>query len=176
LLSAWLGRATGRRKVLILAGASLQASSWVPLLLLPMLFPAQAVPLLIACVVLYQAGAHLATPQWSSLMGDIVPVRRRGRFFALRTRLVTGITFLSLLAGGFILHQFSREGRTLAGFAALFSIAACARLVSVYQLSKMHDPPGHVAALEFTFGRSWWNRLRHYNVVRFSILFAMTHF
>jgi MFS family permease len=176
LLSAWLGRATGRRKVLILAGASLQASSWVPLLLLPMLFPAQAVPLLIACVVLYQAGAHLATPQWSSLMGDIVPVRRRGRFFALRTRLVTGITFLSLLAGGFILHQFSREGRTLAGFAALFSIAACARLVSVYQLSKMYDPPGHVAALEFPFGRSWWNRLRHSNVVRFSIFFAMTQF
>ena len=176
LLSAWLGRLTGQRKALILAGASLQAFAWLPILVLPALFPAHAATLLIACVVLYQAGAHLAAPQWSSLMGDIVPVRRRGRFFALRTRLVTGTTFLSLLVGGSILHQFSEHGRTLQGFAVLFSIAACARLVSVYQLSKMHDPPGHVAALEFPFGPRWWQRLRHSNVVRFSIFFALTQF
>jgi MFS family permease len=176
LLSAWIGRVTGRRKLLIVAGAGLQACSWVPILLLPILFPGHAVPLLIACIVLYQAGAHLVTPQWSSLMGDIVPVRRRGRFFALRTRLVTGITFLSLLAGGFILHQFNGQGRTLTGFGVLFAIAACARLVSVYQLSRMYDPPGHVAVLEFPFGRSWWQRLRHSNVVRFSIFFGLTQF
>ncbi|MGH8166388.1 MAG: MFS transporter [Woeseiaceae bacterium] len=176
LLSAWLGRVTGQRKAIILAGASLQALSWIPIMTLPLLIPGQAVPLLIACVVFYQCGAHLVTPQWSSLMGDIVPVRRRGRFFALRTRLVTAITFMSLLAGGFILHRFSREGITLTGFIVLFSIAACARLVSVYQLSRMHDPAGQVASLEVPFGRTWWQRLRQSNVVRFSIFFALTQF
>src|SRR5690606_20160294 len=85
LVSAWLGRLTGQRKPIILAGAALQAASWVPILALPLLYPAHAVPLMIACVVLYQCGAHLVTPQWSSMMGDIVPPRRRGRFFALRT-------------------------------------------------------------------------------------------
>src|SRR5690606_9891214 len=107
LVSAWLGRRVGRRKPIILAGASLQALAWLPLFGLPVLFPRHAVPLLIACVVVYQAGAHLVTPQWSSLMGDLVPPRRRGRFFSLRTRLVTAVTFLSLLAGGLVLHQFS---------------------------------------------------------------------
>jgi MFS family permease len=134
------------------------------------------VPLLIACVVLYQGGAHLVTPQWSSLMGDIVPARRRGRFFALRTRMITAITFLSLLTGGLLLHFFNRSNNTATGFVVLFSIAACARLVSVYQLSRMYDPPGHVAALEFPFGPGWWQRLRHSNVVRFSIFFALTQF
>jgi MFS family permease len=176
LLSAWLGRLTGKRKAIILAGAGVQAVSWIPILALPLLFPEHAVTLMIACVVLYQCGAHLVTPQWSSLMGDLVPPRRRGRFFALRTRLVTAITFTSLLLGGFVLHYFSREGDTLAGFVILFTVAASARLVSVYQLSRMHDPGGHVAALEFPFSRSWLERLRHSNVVRFSIFFALTQF
>jgi len=176
LLSAWLGRLTGKRKAIILAGAGLQAVSWIPIVVLPLLFPEQAVTLMIASVVLYQCGAHLVTPQWSSLMGDIVPPRRRGRFFALRTSLVTAITFTSLLLGGFVLHYFSREGNTLTGFVILFTVAASARLVSLYQLSRMHDPKGHVAALEFPFSRSWLERLRHSNVVRFSLFFALTQF
>jgi MFS family permease len=176
LLSAWLGRLTGERKAIILAGAGLQAVSWIPILGLPLLFPEHAVALMIACVVLYQCGAHLVTPQWSSLMGDIVPARRRGRFFALRTRLVTAITFTSLLLGGFVLDGFSREGNTLTGFVVLFTVAASARLVSVYQLSRMHDPKGHTAALEVPLSRRWIERLRHSNVVRFSIFFALTQF
>jgi MFS family permease len=176
LLSAWLGRLTGRRKGIILAGAGLQALSWIPILGLPLLFPDNAVPLLIACIVLYQCGAHLVTPQWSSLMGDIVPRRRRGRFFALRTRLVTAVTFTSLLFGGFTLHHFTREGSTVTGFVLLFVLAASARLASVYQLSRMHDPGGHVAALELPFSRAWLGRLRQSNVVRFSLFFALTQF
>jgi len=42
------------------------------------LFLRASTPLMIACVVLYHCGAHLAAPQWSSLMGDIVPDRPRG--------------------------------------------------------------------------------------------------
>jgi MFS family permease len=176
LLSAWLGRLIGQRKPVILAGAGLQALSWAPLVALPLLFPDSAVPLLIGCVVLYQSGAHLVTPQWSSLMGDLVPARRRGRFFALRTRLVMAVTFLSLLAGGLLLHLFSRGGQTRTGFIVLFSIAACARLASLYQLSRMHDPTGHVAALESPFGRDWWRRLKDSNVARFSIFFGLMQF
>lgn len=176
LLSAWLGRLTGRRKSIIVAGAGLQAISWVPIVVLPLLFPEHAVALLIGCIVLYQSGAHLVTPQWSSLMGDIVPPRRRGRFFALRTRLIMAITFTSLLIGGFVLHYFNRERETLTGFVILFSIAACARVVSVYQLSRMQDPPGQVAALEMPLGRGWRQRLRNSNVVRFSLFFALTQF
>jgi MFS family permease len=176
LLSAWLGRLTGRRKTIVVTGASVQALAWLPLFWLPALFPHYAVPLLIASVVVYQAGAHLATPQWGSLMGDIVPTRRRGRFFALRTRIVSAMTFLSLAVGGLILHLASSKGDTLQGFAVLFSIAMLARLVSVYQLSRMHDPPGHVAAMEVPVSRDWWRRLRQSNFVRFSVFFALMQF
>ncbi|MDH5344522.1 MAG: MFS transporter, partial [Gammaproteobacteria bacterium] len=136
----------------------------------------QAVPLLIASVVLYHGGAHLVAPQWSSMMGDIVPERRRGRFFGLRTRIVTLTTFLALMIGGMLLHVFNGKGKTLEGFVLLFAVAGLARVISVYHLSRIRDPGGHVAALELPVGREWWQRLRHSNAVRFSIFFALMQF
>ncbi len=176
LFSAWLGRVTGQRKRIVLIGASLQACMWLPILVLPILFPAHAVPLLIASVVIYHGGAHLAAPQWSSMMGDIVPERRRGRFFGLRTRVVSLTSFCALMLGGLLLHAMNTAGHTLLGFAMLFLTAAVARVVSVYQLSRMTDPGGHVAALETPFGRDWWHRLRRSNAVRFSLFFALMQF
>jgi MFS family permease len=176
LLSAWIGRVAGRRKAIILAGASIQAFAWLPILWLPLLFPAHAVTLLITSVVLYHGGAHLTTPQWSSLLGDIVPPRKRGRFFAQRTRLITAMTFASLMTGGLLLHLFTQDSKTVYGFIVLFSTAIVARLISVYHLSRMQDPSGHVAALEFPAGHDWWERLRQSNAVRFSLFFALMQF
>jgi MFS family permease len=176
LFSAWLGHFTGQRKMIVLIGASVQAFAWLPLVLLPMLFRDAAVPLLIAAVVIYQCGANLSTPQWGSMMGDIVPTRRRGRFFALRTRIVSLVTFIALLLGGLTLHTASKSGHTYQGFLMLFGIAMLARVVSVYHLSKMHDPSGHVAAMEVPVGTAWWQRIRQSNFVRFSIFFALTQF
>lgn len=146
-VSAWLGRFTGQRKTIVLAGAGLQALAWLPIAALPILFPSHALPLLIMSVVLYQCGAHLATPQWGSMMGDIVPNRRRGRFFARRTKIVSLTTFMALTFGGLLLQSFSSRGQTLLGFALLFGVALLARLVSVYHLSKMHDPGGQAAGI-----------------------------
>ncbi len=173
LVSAWLGKRSGRRQAIILAGASLQALMWLPVALLPLVFPTLAVPLLVVAVIVYQCGAHLAAPQWLSLMGDIVPERRRGRFFALRTKVVSLVTFVSLVIAGTVLHEFDVSGRTLTGFLVVFAVAATARWVSVYQLSKMHDPPGHTAAMELPIGEGWLDRLRHSNFVRFSMFFSL---
>ncbi len=175
-LSAWLGRQPGRRKRIVLAGASLQGIAWLPLFLLPVLFREHAILLLIACATVYQAGGHLAAPQWGSLMGDIVPLRRRGRFFALRTSIVSGVTFTALAAGGLVLHFTNQSGYTIAGFGALFAVALLARFVSVYHLSRMVDPPGHTAAIEIPVSQVWWRRLRHSDFARFSLFFALMQF
>ena len=62
LLSAWWGHRSGLRKTLILRGVYMQTVMWFPLMLLPVLFPAHAVTLLIDCVILYYAAGHLAVP------------------------------------------------------------------------------------------------------------------
>ena len=176
IVSAALGRLAGRRKPIILAGAGLQAFAWLPIALLPLLFPSAAVPILIACVVVYHCGAHLAAPQWASLMGDLVPMKRRGRFFAHRTRVVALMTFVSLAAGGLILHGSTVAGYTVAGFLVLFGIALVARAISTYHLARMEDPGGHVAALRLPATEAWWRQLGTSNFVRFSMFYALMQF
>jgi MFS family permease len=112
LFSAWWGHRSGMRKALIMRGVYLQAAMWLPLMLLPMLFPAHAVTLLIACIILYYAAGNLAIPQWSSMIGELVPERTRGHFFALRTRLANVMSFIALILAGVTLNYFDGSGAT----------------------------------------------------------------
>lgn len=179
LLSAWLGVWLGRRgawrRRIILFGAALQGLMWLPLLALPLLFPEHAVPLLLICITLYFAGAHLAAPQWTSLMGDLVPERRRGRFFARRTRLTSATSFGALALGGLALHLFDERGHTAAGFAALFLVAFLARMVSLYYLWRMHDPgqgPGQ-PPVPHRSARAWLRAAKASGALWFSLYFVL---
>ena len=95
LLAVWLGARMLHRLPVILAGATLQAFVLLPLLILPLVYRDQAIHILVVCVTLYYAGANLATPLWISLMGELVPERKRGRFFGrragVRRRYVRGL-------------------------------------------------------------------------------------
>jgi len=172
LLSAWLvrGLRQRKRKRLILAGASLQALVWLPLLLLPLLYPKQAILLLIVCTTLYQASGNFAVPLWISLMGDLVPERKRGRYFGRRTRLATMTAFLALVSGGIVLQVFDANGWTVFGFIALFLSAGIARVVSVYHLSRMQEPPMGTAPEPLPAG--WLGRLRESPAWRFTLYIA----
>lgn len=172
LLAVWLGAQLLRRLPVILAGATLQALVLVPLVILPLVHRDQAVHILVACVTLYYAGANLATPLWISLMGDLVPERKRGRFFGRRTRLATMTAFVSLVAAGLVLHQFDAAGWTVFGFAAIFLIAAVARGVSVYHLSRMREPVEAHAPHPQPAQRISLRLLRHSHARRFTLFLA----
>jgi MFS family permease len=183
LSSAWVGRALGarlpRRSVrrdIIVFGALLQALTLIPLAVLPMVFPDLALPLLITCAVIYFMGPNLGSPQWGSLMGDLVPETRRGRFFALRTRLSSLANFSALIIAGFVLHALDQLEQTYFGFLVLFVSAALLRLASAWHLSRMHDPPGHLAALEAPWHRELWLAFRGTGLLRFSVFFACMQF
>lgn len=172
LFSAWLGRRTGRRKPIIVYGALLQALTLLPLALLPRWFPDQAVLLLILSAIVYFVGPNLGSPQWSSLMGDLVPEARRGRFFALRTRLCSLASFSALIGAGLVLHTSNQLGLTYWGFVAVFLAGAGARFASAWHLHRMHDPGGHVAALEAPWHADLWHGLRATGLLPFSLFHA----
>ena len=167
LLSAWLVRRLRQRKRLILAGASLQALVWLPLLLLPLLYPEQAILLLVVCATLYHASGNFAVPLWISLMGDLVPERKRGRYFGRRTRLATMTAFLTLVIGGIVLQVFDTNGWTVFGFIALFLSAGIGRVISVYHLSRMHEPS--MGAVPEPLPAGWLGRLRESHAWRFTL-------
>lgn len=173
LVSAWAGRYLVRRKTLMVAGVAIQLASWLPIIWLPYFFPQHALAILIGAVAVYYAGFHLASPMWSSLMGDLVPETRRGRFFARRTRLMSITSFAAMLAAGGLLHYFEIAGETRLGFMLVFTIAALARGYSLYQLTRMHEPVHHREGFALPPLAKLLPRMRHSAFARFSIFFAL---
>ncbi|MGD8829730.1 MAG: hypothetical protein PVF57_03925, partial [Pseudomonadales bacterium] len=124
IASAWAGRWLGRRRGIIVSGALVQAGVLLPLAVLPLVFPDWSLPILIVCAVVYFAGPNLGSPQWGSLMGDLVPENRRGRFFALRTRWSSFANFSALIAAGLVLEAFDALASAYFGFLIIFVSAA----------------------------------------------------
>ena len=105
LLSVWLEKRLHHRKTVVLAGALCQACIWLPLALLAVYPPHSSVAIsLILLFTLYYGAGHLTLPAWTSLMGDLVPVRRRSRYFAHRTSLTNMVSFIAQVLAGYILH------------------------------------------------------------------------
>jgi MFS family permease len=166
IFSAWIGHYVGRRR-LVLMGCAAQALLWLPIVLLPVLFDEYTIPALLVLVVLYHSANNLAAPQWTSIMRDLVSERRRGRYFAHRTRLMTIATFVGLVTSGLILHGLDTAGRTYFGFVVIFLVAFAARTVSVYHLTFLHEKPPTTTAPDMHI-EHWWRSLRSTGAIGFS--------
>ncbi|MGB5538639.1 MAG: MFS transporter [Gammaproteobacteria bacterium] len=177
LISARLSAGHVRwRKRIIVTGAVIHALTWLPLMSLPLLFPSHSVELFIACVLLLHIAGDFIAPQWGCLMGDLVPERRRGRYFGHRSRLSTLTNFISLVAAGVLLHLAQQHGYTLLGYLLVFLVAMLARMVSVYHLARMHDPQAGITREEETPPRpfrAWLAELRGTGYLRFVIFMAL---
>jgi MFS family permease len=177
LISARLGAGNLHwRKRIIVTGAVIHALTWLPLMALPLLFPARSVELFIACVLLLSLAGDFIVPQWASLMGDLVPEQRRGRYFGHRSRLAMLSNFLALVAAGGVLHLAEQQGHTLAGYLLVFLVAMLARVVSVYHLIRMHDPQAGIAHGQQHPPRPlriWLADLRGTGYLRFAVFMAL---
>ena len=171
IFSAWIGNYVGRRR-LVLLGCALQALLWLPILLLPVFLGGYAIPALLVLLVLYHSANNLSAPQWTSIMRDLVSERRRGRYFAHRTRLTTIATFVSLVLCGVLLHELDTAGRTYFGFVLIFLIAFVARTISVYHLTFLHEPTPTTTAPDMHI-EHWWRSLLSTGAIGFSVYVAL---
>ena len=171
IFSAWLGTHVGRRR-LVLWGCALQALLWLPILLVPLLFRAYAVSALLVLLALYQGANNLSSPQWTSIMRDLVSERRRGRYFGYRTQVTTITTFIALVICGVILDEIDKSGATYLGFVLIFAVAFVARAVSVYHLTFLFEPAQHGATPDMHI-EHWWRSLLSTGAIGFSVYFAL---
>ena len=139
LLSVWLASHFSR-KLFIVTSAILQALVVLAMGLVAALRPDNAVWMFIGLAVLYHGFINLIQPHWRAWMGAIVPDKRRGAFFAARTRLTMAASLSVFFVGGGILSLTDSYQMAWLGFSLLFSIAFMGRLVSAWLLLQMHDP------------------------------------
>ncbi|MBI3272483.1 MAG: MFS transporter [Planctomycetes bacterium] len=130
----------GRRKRYFVAGGVVQALSWT-LALFALGLPASwGVAALVLSQVVYLGAVHFTIPPWASVMGDVVPEDRRGRYFGGRNFWSGAAQIASFTVAAFLLDALKPHGLTATGFFALFAGALLARLVSVHYLTRMHEP------------------------------------
>lgn len=178
LAAVWLiGRVASRRSLLVRL-TLVQALCWALIAALPAALGTGpgAVAALISIVLVYHGVNGLTVPVWNSLIGDMVPSAMRGFFFGRRSRFISIASFLSIAGAGRLLHLAQRFGNALAGYEIIFGIAAAARSVSSWCLSRHDDPPFKVLREHhFTF----WDFLRRgprSNFARFVFFAALVNF
>jgi len=142
LLSIWVG-ARLSRKQLVVTVAVFQALVVAAIGAIAMVNLNRPSAWLIVLASVYSAALNLIQPHWRAWMGSLVPARRRGAFFAVRTRLTMVSSLLIFVAGGGMLTLCARSDNAGLGFALLFAFAALGRGSSSWLLSRMHDPEPH---------------------------------
>ncbi len=160
----------GSRKSIVLPMIFVHALMWLPVMLIPFVFHTAQVWWLIAFVTLGNIFGSIANPAWGSLMADLVPVRLRGRYFGLRTRISVIVTLVVSFIGGGILELFS--GNVFTGFAILFGGAAVCRFLSLYFFSRMYEPP----LMKEEGNQGLWELFRHTtstNLGKFTLFVAL---
>jgi MFS family permease len=167
----WVG---GRLKLLVRLVFS-QASLLLCIAILPFLEIPNRVELLLTFLILAAVCGGLAGPAWGSLMSDYVPASKRGRYFGWRNRTVGAVTVGSIVASGLLLNVF-QEISYATGFGIVFSLAAAARYVSAYFISRMDEPPQRKdPASDFTF-LMFLRRFRESNFLKFVVFSGCLNF
>jgi len=127
------------RKALIRAGTAGQALSWLPILLLPLLFPDSGPLLLILGTTLYFACNQFTTPTWNSFIADHLDEHERGAYFARRAMVMASLSFAALCVAGWLLSLWQDHAFSWMGFALIFAVAGAARWISALALAKVED-------------------------------------
>lgn len=124
----------------VVACARFQALCFVPLALAA-LWSWGPLAWLLAVASIYWGFSMATGPAWNAWATSLVPARLRVRYFARRSRSAQASLLITLLCSGAVLESGRRHRLELTAFAALFALAAGARLISARFLSRQSEDP-----------------------------------
>jgi len=113
LFAAILIERTGLRKYQFIESAVSHRMIWLLIALIPLILPipsTAAVVVMLALLCLSSFLASLAEPAWLTWMGDLIPRRIRGRYWAVRNRIGEGVRILAVLVVGVVIDALIRPG------------------------------------------------------------------
>jgi hypothetical protein len=134
-------RQLGSYRRWVVACARMQALCFIPLIVGAL---AGRIPgaVVFATAAAYWGFGMATSPAWNAWVESLVARELRARFFARRARLAQAALLVSILAAGGLLNLGATEEEPLRVFALIFSLAACARLVSSAFLAAQSEPAG----------------------------------
>ena len=140
LLSSYFIRLFKSRKNFLCTAVLLQALLYIPIALV-FFFGDFRVYHLILFIGLYFIFGMIASPAWSSWMGDLVSADGRGAYFGKRNTIAGFVSFFSLLTAGYVLQHFSTSlNLQYLGFVLIFLLAFVFRMISFSFLVRKYEP------------------------------------
>jgi len=140
--------------------AILQVASFIPMIV-GALIGVLPMWILFLAAGIYWTAALGAGGVWNTWVGLCFPATIRARYFGIRSRLCQATLLAALIAAGVILQTTHGTSWALAGFAALFAMAAAARAASIPYLKRQRDPvewPEHRGVPVWHFFTAFWHR------------------
>lgn len=133
------------RKEIVLKSVLLEIFTWIPLILIALLFYKGFITsflpiILLIFFCLYVITANAGSPAWFSWIGDLVDEDKRGVWFGKRTAIFGVVSIISAIVSAFLLDFLKTKNLTIFGFIALFLIAIISRIISRYYLAKHYEP------------------------------------
>lgn len=141
LAAPYGARRAGSYRSWVVACARLQAACFFPLVALALGAPLGLTAIFVVMSA-YWAFSLSTGPAWNAWVETLVPLERRARFFATRSRLANAALLGALLAASLALFGARGTPRELGLFAALFCCAALARFASAGFLYRQSERPG----------------------------------
>ena len=133
------------RKKIVLKYVFLDAIFWLPIILIGIFYWFNLYRLylpyaLVFFFTLQIALSSIAAPAWFSWMGDLVPKKDRGKYFAARNRATGIVSIIAVLIGSLIIYTFEKLELGILGFSIIFAMSFFFRLISYYQFKKQFAP------------------------------------
>lgn len=165
----------GSRKKFIVAFVFLQACVHFPMLASPLL--RGSVWFFIFAVSLYQIAILIHIPAWNSWLADLVSESDRGEYFGFHKRVTQIVIFIATVASGpFLIWMIGSSGSRFGGFAALFVIAALARISSGFLMTRIAEPPLDMTGFEKISYAKELKKVNHNHLSQLVTIIAITSF
>ncbi len=91
--------------------------------------------------IIYGFSGNIISSLWITWMGDLVPQKVRGRYFAWRNKILSITQLLCALAAGLIVRKYSTDTASWIVFAFVFFASCIFRWMSTQFLCLQYDPP-----------------------------------
>ena len=172
--SADLTERVGSRKTIINTFVFLQAMMLLPMAWMALKGGVPPVSFIIL-VTLFTGCGNFILPAWGSLMSDLVVESKRGEYFGWRNKALGLIMVVMAFIAGFILHRMEKIN-IFQGFAIIFISAAVFRLISLYFLTKMHEPKLEHQKEDYFSLFMFLRRTKESNFAKFVLFVALLNF
>jgi MFS family permease len=138
VLGAMLVERIGRRKdIVVFAGGWMARLAILLITFLPLLLKGEALILVvIGLAVARDAFNYLGSPAWTSLVGDIVPIERRGIYFSSRNFIMGAAGMVTILIVGEIITRLGQP----VGYQVSMGLAFVIGMAATYSYARIRDP------------------------------------